>query len=278
MKPETIDKIANAVLKLNLQKPIAFFDLETTGVDVAKDRIVSIAILKINPDGTIEDKERMINPGIPIPKGASDVHGITDEMVHDLPEFKLIAIGLRDFLKGCDLAGFNSNHFDIPLLAEEFERCQIEFPEPGTKFIDVFNIYRKFDPRDLKAAARKYIGNDNFDAHNAMADIDATLQVFAAQLSYHPELEGKGIQEIIDAVEEKKNKVDLAGHILIDDEGDFVYGSGKHKGTKIKKDLGFADWMLKQSHYTMNTKRHVARVVIEIRNKIQQPNQFDMLV
>lgn len=248
-------------LRLKFEKPIVFFDLETTGIDVVKDRIVSISAIKVLPNGDTEEKDVYLNPTIPIAPEASKVHGITDEMVKDKPTFKQIAVGLQEWLKGCDLAGFNSNHFDIPLLAEEFERCQIECPEPDANFIDVFSIYRKMEPRDLTAAVKYYLGEDHSNAHNSLADIRATLRIFNKQLNQYPELTDKTIPELT-AVYEEKKRVDFAGHVLLDEDGDHVYGTGKDKGKKIKMEPGFGQWFLGRDHYPMQSKR-VMRKAIE---------------
>ena len=173
-------QLKSKMKKLNLKKPIVFFDLETTGVEVAKDRIVEIGIVKLFPDGTRESKVRLINPTIPIPEEAAEVHGITDDKVKGEPTFKQLAKNLHAYLKGCDLGGYNSNRFDVPLLVEEFLRCGIEFPEPTTNMIDVFKIFTINEQRTLEAAVKFYCDKDLEDAHSAEADINATIDVFEA--------------------------------------------------------------------------------------------------
>lgn len=168
--------------QLKLNKPLAFFDLETTGVMVNKDRIVEIAIAKANVDGTIEVKTRRVNPGIPIPLEASLVHGIYDDDVKDEPQFKQVAKSLSGFLEGCDLAGFNSNRFDVPMLVEEFYRNEIDFDMKNRKLIDAQRIFHLMEPRNLTAAFKFYCGKDLIGAHGAEADVLATLEVLNAQV------------------------------------------------------------------------------------------------
>lgn len=170
---------------IKVNKPLAFFDLETTGVSTADDRIVSIAVKKYLPDGSVEDKYMLINPERPIPEGATQVHGISDEMVKDAPSFKKIAKSLHAFLEGCDLAGFNIINFDIPLLAEEFLRAGLSFPIIGTRFLDACTIYRIKEVRTLSAGYKFYCGKEMTDAHNAQADVNATCEVLEKQMELY---------------------------------------------------------------------------------------------
>lgn len=248
-------------MRLQFEKPIVFFDLETTGTDIVKDRICSISAIKVQPNGTTEELDLYVNPEMPIHPEATKVHGITNEFIQHKPIFKDLAPRLMEFFKGCDMAGFNSNHFDIPLLAEEFGRCGIDMPEKGTKFIDVFRVYQKMEPRDLSSAVKYYLGEDHSNAHNSLADIQATLRVFCQQLTKYESLTDKTVDEITSLYEDKK-RLDFSGHFLLDEDGDAVYGSGKDKGKKVKMEPSFAQWMLGKSHYTSNTKR-VARELIE---------------
>ena len=172
-------------MKLNLKKPIAFFDLETTGVDVSKDRIVEIAIVKVNPNQSTETKTMRINPTIPIPKEASKIHGIYDEDIKDAPTFKQIAKDIVKFIEGCDLAGYNSNQFDIPLLAEEFLRADVDFSVKNRKFVDVQVIYHKMEQRTLSAAYKFYCKKDLEGAHGAEAYTMTTYEVLQAQLDMY---------------------------------------------------------------------------------------------
>ena len=173
---------------LQLKKPLAFIDLETTGVNLGTDRIVEIAIVKILSDGTKSTKRRLINPEISIPKSSSDVHGITDEMVKDAPSFKQVAHELKQMLDGCDFAGYNSNRFDIPLLMEEFLRAQVDFDMRGRKLLDVQNVFHKMEPRTLGAAYKFYCGKSLEGAHSAEVDAAATHEILEAQLQRYPDL------------------------------------------------------------------------------------------
>jgi len=176
-------------MNLKLEKPLAFLDLETTGVNVSKDKIVEIAIIKINPDSSKEEYNKRINPEIPIPIETSEIHGIYDFDVINSPNFKAVSIEIEDFIKGCDLGGFNSNKFDIPLLVEEFYRCNIDIKIEERKLIDVQNIFHKMEQRTLVAAYRFYCNKDLTNAHSALADTAATLDVFMAQLEKYESLE-----------------------------------------------------------------------------------------
>ena len=173
---------------LQLTKPLAFIDLETTGVNLGTDRIIEIAIVKVLADGTRTTKRKLINPGMPIPKASSDVHGITDEMVKDAPSFSQVAQELKQMLDGCDLGGYNSNRFDIPLLVEEFLRAQVEFDMKGRRLIDVQQIFYKMEPRTLSAAYQFYCQKSLENAHSAEADVVATVEILEAQVKRYPEL------------------------------------------------------------------------------------------
>jgi DNA polymerase III subunit epsilon len=251
-------------LKLKFEKPICFFDLESTGLSTATDRIVSISVLKVFPDGSKEAKNAVVNPTIPIPKGASDVHGITDEMVKDKPTFKQIAKAIYGFMQNCDIAGFNSNYYDIPLLAEEFLRCEIDFPLPSSRFIDVGNIFKKKEQRTLSAALKFYCGKELENAHDAQADTLATYEVFCSQLEKYEDLSGQDVTTIEEFSRMGDKVVDFAGKIGIDADGDYYYTFGKSKGTKVKNDLSFAYWMSDKSFFTLNTKRVVERIIEEL--------------
>lgn len=247
------------MIQPNLIRPIAFFDLETTGVNVASDRIVEISILKISPDGTKEIKTKRINPTIPIPKQASEIHGIYDKDIANEPTFKGIAKSLTEFLKNCDLAGYNSNRFDIPILVEEFMRVEIEFDLKGRRFVDVQNIFHQMEQRTLKAAYKFYCGKEIINAHSAQADIEATYEVFIAQLEKYDGVEfedKKGNISIpiindINALHNFTNinkNADLAGRIIFNDEGIEVFNFGKHTGKPVEKVLrdepSYFSWML----------------------------------
>lgn len=247
------------MIKLNLTRPIAFFDLETTGVNVASDRIVEISILKISPDGTKEIKTKRINPTIPIPIQSSEIHGIYDADVANEPTFKGIAKSLSEFLKNCDLAGYNSNKFDIPILVEEFLRAEVDFDISKRKFVDVQNIFHQMEQRTLKAAYKFYCGKEIINAHSAQADIEATYEIFLAQLDKYEGVEfedRKGnktvpVKNDITALHEFTNmnkNADLAGRIIFNEKGIEVFNFGKHSGKSVeqvlKEEPSYYAWMM----------------------------------
>lgn len=224
-------------------KPIVFFDEETTGTDVCKDRIVQLATLKIfhslNDEG--ERKNILINPGIPIPPEATAVHGITDEMVKDSPPFAMYAKGIAAYLSGCDLAGYNIVRFDVPLLAEEFERCGITWPEPGTKYFDACNIFKGKEERTLGAAVQFYCNRAHGEAHDALGDVLATRDVMVAQMRKYEDLAD---YEAYNKFCTNPKAVDLAGKIELNDAGEPCFAFGKNKGKPVKSDGGYVSWML----------------------------------
>lgn len=252
-------------MKLNLQNPIIFFDLETTGVDVAKDRIVELCYIKVFPNGNEEAKSMRINPGIPIPKHATDVHGITDEDVKDCPRFKDIAEDLYRTFDGCDLAGFNSNKFDIPLLCEEFLRLGMDFDVAKRRCIDVQNIYHKLERRTLVAAYQYYCGKDLENAHSAFADTRATLEVLEAQLDKYPSDLQNDVKFLAEYSKMNSN-VDFAGRIIKNDQGVEVFNFGKHKGKPVadvllRLDPSYYSWMM-QGDFAQNTKQVLTRIYL----------------
>ena len=247
------------MFQLNLKRPIAFFDLETTGINIASDRIVEIAILKVLPNGTKEIKTKRINPTIPIPLEASLIHGIYDADIQDAPKFKEIAKSLSEFLKYCDLAGYNSNRFDIPVLAEEFLRADVDFDLKNRRFVDVQNIFHQMEQRTLKAAYKFYCGKNIINAHNAQADIEATYEVFLAQLEKYEGVEfedKKGnkstpVKNDIQALHDFTNinkTADLAGRIIFNDDQVEVFNFGKHTGKSVEQVLrdepSYYAWMM----------------------------------
>ncbi len=249
-------------MKLKLKRPIVFFDLETTGVDIAHDRIVEIAVVKVEPSGDKEVKVRRINPGMPIPPAATAVHGITDEDVKDSPRFEQIARSLYAFIDGCDLGGYNSNKFDVPMLAEEFLRAGVEVDFKNRKFVDVQTIFHKKEQRTLSAAYMFYCGKELENAHSASADTLATYEVLEAQLDRYPDLENS-----IDFLAEytcRDRSVDYAGRIMLDDKECEVFAFGKYKGQSVaevfRKEPSYYDWMMK-GDFPLYTKR----VITEIR-------------
>jgi DNA polymerase-3 subunit epsilon len=245
---------------LQLNKPIAFIDLETTGTNLGLDRIVEIAIVKILTDGSKIIKRKLINPEIPIPTGASDVHGITDEMVKDAPTFKHVAHELKQILDGCDLAGYNSNRFDVPLLMEEFLRAQVEFDMRNRKLLDVQNIFHKMEPRTL-GAAYKFYCNKNLDgAHSAEVDASATHEILVAQLERYPSL-GTNVDSILKVIGEDQI-VDFARRFVMD-KGIEVFNFGKFKGRAVadvlKSEPQYYDWMMK-GDFPQHTKQKLTEI------------------
>ena len=233
-------------MKLNLKKPIIFFDLETTGTDPAKDRIVEISLIKVMPNGDQETKTRRINPEMPIPPAATAVHHITDEDVKDCPRFRESAKSLAAYIEGCDLGGFNSNKFDIPVLVEEFLRAGVDIDLKKRKFVDVQNIFHKKEQRTLVAAYKFYCGKDLEAAHSAEADTLATYEVLLAQLERYDDLEND-----VDFLAEYSSRspfVDYAGRIIYDDRGVEVFNFGKHKGKAVedvfREEPSYYSWMM----------------------------------
>lgn len=254
-------------MELNLTKPIIFFDLETTGVNFQTDRIVEISYIKIYPNGAEESKTIRVNPGRPIPAEATAVHHITDEDVANERQFKEIARELFRTFQGCDIGGFNSNKFDIPLLQEEFIRAGVEDFEPSrVRLIDVQTIFHKMEQRTLVAAYKFYCGKDLTEAHSANADTRATYEVLKAQLDKYSEL--KNDIDFLANFSTQKKGVDIAGRIVYNDKGEEVFNFGKYKGRTVKevfdKDPSYADWMQK-SDFAEDTKRVVMRLYTQYR-------------
>lgn len=244
-------------MKLNLKNPLVFFDLETTGVNIATDRIVELCYIKVYPNGNEESKSMRINPEMHIPEASSAIHGIYDENVKDCPTFKQIARELANAIEGCDLAGFNSNRFDIPMLAEEFLRAEVDFDMTRRKFIDVQNIYHKLERRTLSAAYKFYCGKDLENAHSALADTQATYEVLQAQLDKYPNELQNDMQFLAD-FSRMSNNVDFAGRIVYNEQGVEVFNFGKYKGMPVtevlQKDSGYYGWVM-QGDFTRNTKQ-----------------------
>ncbi|MEX2380357.1 MAG: exonuclease domain-containing protein [Vicingaceae bacterium] len=233
-------------MNLKLTRPIVFFDLETTGVEVAKDRIVEISILKLHPDGKKEIKTRRVNPEMPIPPGSTEIHGISDEDVKDEPTFAALAKSLAQFIGNSDLAGYNSNKFDVPLLVEEFLRVGVDFDLENRKLVDVQNIFHKMEQRTLVAAYKFYCGKDLVDAHSAEADIKATYEVLESQIERYEELEND--IDFLSEFSKRNNTVDLMGRIVYNEENIEVFNFGKHKGKPVSeildKDPSYYNWMM----------------------------------
>ena len=244
-------------MKINLERPICFFDLETTGVNVVNDRIVEISVIKVNPSGKEDSKTWLINPGIPIPNVVSAIHGITDEMVKNEPTFKDYSKEIYEFIKDCDLAGFNSNKFDIPLLAEELLRAEIDFDLSKIKTIDVQNIFHKMEKRTLSAAYKFYCGKEHDDAHSSMSDTRVTYEVFLAQLDKYEQLENN--VNYLSKFSSIRKSLDLAGFVYENDDKKAVFSFGKYKNQEIdeviEKDPGYFSWIMK-SDFPNYTKRY----------------------
>lgn len=241
------------------KKPIVILDLETTGLDTANDRIVQFSALKLMHDFSDKGEERdfLINPGMPIPAAATNVHGITDEMVKGKHSFQSHSRSIYLFLERCDIAGYNSIAYDIPLLSEEFARCGIEWPSTGTKFLDAMVIYKKMCPRDLSAALLHYCGLVHKGAHNAIEDIRATKMVIQSQMRQHPEI---STPEDYSSMSMNSKAVDFAGKIILNDEGEAVFNFGKHKEKPVKYHLAYAEWMLDQD-FPNNTKNVIRSII-----------------
>lgn len=249
-------------MKLNLKNPLVFFDLETTGTNINSDRIVEICYLKVYPNGNEESKTLRINPEMHIPEASSAIHGIYDADVADCPTFKDVAKNIANDIEGCDLAGFNSNRFDIPLLAEEFLRVGVDIDMMKRKFIDVQVIFHKLEQRTLSAAYKFYCDKNLEDAHTAEADTRATYEVLKAQLDRYPDVLENDIKFLADYSSYNKN-VDFAGRIVYNEQGVEVFNFGKYKGMSVaeilKKDIGYFGWLM-QGDFTLNTKNVLTKI------------------
>ncbi|MGZ5219092.1 MAG: exonuclease domain-containing protein [Chitinophagaceae bacterium] len=245
---------------LKLTKPLASIDLETTGVNPGTDRIVEIAIVKVLPDGSRSVKRKLINPEMPIPKTASDVHGITDDMVKDTPTFRQVANELKQVLDGCDIAGYNSNRFDIPLLMEEFMRVQVEFDMKGRKLVDVQKIFHLMEQRTLSAAYKFYCNKNLDGAHSAEADATATFEILEAQTIRYPAL-GNTVDTILKVIGEDVI-VDFARRFVMDN-GVEIFNFGKFKGRAVsdvlKAEPQYYDWMMR-GDFPQHTKQKLTEI------------------
>lgn len=267
-------------MKLNLKNPLVFLDLETTGINIVTDRIVEIALLKVHPDGREEEREMRINPEMHIPEQSSQIHGIYDEDIKDTPTFREVAKTLAKFLEGADLAGFNSNRFDIPLLAEEFLRVDVDVDFKKRKFVDVQAIFHKMEKRTLVAAFKFYCHEELTDAHAAMADTKATYDVLKAQLDVYQDTEyednhgkkSKPIQNDVSALNDFSSydrNVDFVGRIVYDENGVEVFNFGKNKGIPVEKVLhdqpGYFGWMM-TSEFPLYTKKVLMAIKLRMKD------------
>jgi DNA polymerase-3 subunit epsilon len=253
-------------VNINLIKPLIVFDLETTGVQIAKDRIVEIYCIKILPDGKEEHLHQVLNPTIPIPPEVSKIHGIWDKDVADKPTFKAFSAELNAFLGDADFGGFNSNRFDFPMLAEEFYRAEVKF-DTNRMFIDAQRIFHKMEPRNLGAAYKKYCSKDLVDAHSAKADTIATWEVIKAQVDYYEELENN--IDFLHAFSGESEFFDFARRIKRGQDGEAYFNFGKYLNKRVvdvfKENRGYYDWMMK-GDFPANTKDVITKLALESRN------------
>lgn len=267
-------------MKINLTKPLAFFDLETTGISVGSDRIVEISIVRVNIDNTTDILTKRVNPGIPIPEFSSKIHGIYDKDVADCQSFKELAPQLAQFLNNCDLAGFNSNKFDVPFLVEEFLRADIDFDLKNRKLIDVQNIFHLMEPRNLTAAYKFYCNKPLENAHSAEADTLATYEIFKAQLERYQDTElidekgntykpVKNDMNVLSTLTARTRNVDLAGRIVYNDNNVEVFNFGKHKDKPVKevleKEPSYYSWMM-QGDFPLYTKKVLTQIRLSMKS------------
>ena len=249
------------MVKLNLKNPIVFFDLETTGTNINSDRIVEISYLKVYPNGNEESKTMRINPEMPIPAESSAIHGIYDEDIANSPTFKEVAKTVARDIEGCDLAGFNSNRFDIPVLAEEFLRAGVDIDMSRRKFVDVQVIFHKMEQRTLSAAYKFYCDKTLEDAHTAEADTRATYEVLKSQLDRYPDLQND--MAYLAEFSSFNRNVDFAGRMVYDENGVEVFNFGKYKGMSVEevleKDPGYYGWIL-GNDFTLHTKAMLTKI------------------
>lgn len=253
-------------MKLNLKKDIVFFDLETTGTNIVNDRIVEISYLKVHTNGNEESKTLRINPEMHIPEAATAVHGISDDDVKNCPTFHQVARNIAADIQGCDLAGFNSNRFDIPLLAEELLRAGVDIDLKKHKFVDVQVIFHKMEQRTLSAAYKFYCGKNLEDAHTAAADTNATYEVLKSQLDRYPNLQND-IDFLAEFTTQNRN-VDFAGVLIYNDKDEPIFNIGKYKGQRVvdvlAKDSGYYDWMLR-SDFAQYTKKVMTEIKLKLK-------------
>jgi len=248
-------------MKLNLKNPLIFFDLETTGISITTDRIVEISFLKVYPNGREESKTIRINPEVPIPEEATLVHGITDADVANCPTFKQVAKEIVKEIEGCDLAGYNSNRFDIPLFAEELLRAGMDIDLMKHKFVDVQVVFHKMEARTLPAAYKFYCGKELENAHSAQADALATYEVLQAQLDLYPDLQND--VEFLAKFTAQNDNVDFAGRIIYNEKGEEIFNFGKYKGQKVadifRRDSGYYSWIM-TGDFALHTKKVLTRI------------------
>ncbi|MBQ6082293.1 MAG: 3'-5' exonuclease [Bacteroidales bacterium] len=254
-------------MQLKLKRPLLFFDIESTGLNVATDRIVEISMVKVMPDGTRDVKTRRVNPTIPIPEAARAVHGISDEDVKDCPTSAQLAKSMMAWMEGCDIAGYNSLNFDIPMLTEEFMRVGLDPKFRERNLVDVQVIFYKKEPRTLSGAYKFYCGKNLEDAHTAEADTMATLEVLEAQLDHYPDLEND-VDALADFTKRQK-MLDYAGRIVLDEHDVPIFNFGKHKGRSVREVLeqepSYYTWM-QNGDFTQDTKNVLTKIYLEGKN------------
>lgn len=253
-------------MQLNLKRPIIFFDLETTGVDTSRDRIVELSLVKVMPNGEEIVKTRRINPEMPIPAEATAIHHITDEDVKNEPTFRQIAKSLAQFLEGCDFGGFNSNRFDLPMLVEEFMRAGVEVDFKKRRFVDVQNIFHKMEQRTLVAAYKFYCDKELTEAHSAEADTLATYEVLKAQLERYPDLQND-IDELA-RFSSRGETADFTGRILYNEKGEEIFGFGKYKGRTVEEvfrlEPSYYAWMM-NGDFPLYTKKVISEIRLRMK-------------
>jgi len=248
---------------MKLSKPLIYHDLETTGVSTENDRIVEIAAIKYFPDGSTEEKHFLINPEIPIPLGAAEVHGITDDKIKDAPTFKQLAVSMRSWFDGCDLAGYNSDRFDVLLLSAEFERAGLEGITWNPALLDIFTMYRKLFPNTLSDVYKRLTGKVLEGAHGAINDIRSTKEIADILIPSMIELSETPLETVVDFdnyMQGSNKRYDLAGKLYKDEEGVVRYNFGKDLGKSVKEFPGFGQWMLNQS-FPQETKNKLKELI-----------------
>lgn len=265
-------------MKFNLERPLAVFDLETTGINITKDRIVEIAVIRVDPDGTETSYCKRVNPGMPIPAEISAIIGITNDDVKNEPRFEAIANEVVEFIGESDLAGYNSNKFDIPVLAEELMRAGSDFDVSQRRFVDVQNIFHRMEQRTLSAAYQFYCQKNLDNAHSALHDTSATLEVLKAQLERYEGLENDISFLSNFSKGSNFNLLDFAGRLAVNEQGEAMYNFGKHKGKTVKEIMtiepGYYGWML-DADFPLYTKQCLRKEMEKIRNERNTDNQTD---
>lgn len=250
-----------------LSRPLVFIDLETTGTEVQKDRIVEICILKYHGGANFEDLQvRRLNPTIPIPKQASDVHGITDEMVKDAPTFRHIAKSLLEIIAGCDIVGYNSNSFDCPMLFFEFERAGLYWEYENVNLIDVGNVFKIKEDRTLTSAVKFYLGNEHTAAHSAGGDVVPTKDIFFQQLARYSDIP-KHYSELALYSNYNRKIIDISGKFSYNTEGEIIFTFGQHKDKPVKGEVKYLQWMIDGGSFNSDTKRVCAKLIFEYGSK-----------